>query len=98
MGEFEGEEMVIGIGRYGAYVRHGKSFASLDRSDDPYTITAERAQELVVRQRERAAAAQTPLKSFEADPDMLVKNGRYGPYIAYKGRITGCRRAKLPRS
>ena len=96
VGEFEGEEMVIGIGRYGAYVRHGKSFASLDRSDDPYTITAERAQELVVRQRERAAAAQTPLKSFEADPDMLVKNGRYGPYIAYKGKNYRLPKGKTP--
>ena len=96
VGEFEGEAMVIGIGRYGAYVRHGKSFASLDRSDDPYTITAERAQELVVRQRERAAAANTPLKSFEADPDMLVKNGRYGAYIAYKGKNYRLPKGKTP--
>ena len=33
-----------------------------------------------------AAAANTPLRSFPEDPDMLVKNGRYGPYIAYKGK------------
>jgi len=86
VGEFEGEEMVIGIGRYGAYVRHGKSFASLDKSDDPYTITAERAAELILKQRERSASASKPLKSFAEDPDLLVKNGRYGAYIACKGK------------
>lgn len=85
-GVFEGEDLVIGIGRYGAYVRHGKLFASLDKTDDPYTITAERAAELILRQRERAASANTPLKSFEKEPGLLVKNGRYGAYIAYKGK------------
>ena len=33
-----------------------------------------------------AAAANTPLRSFPEEPDMLVKNGRYGAYIAYKGK------------
>ena len=86
VGEFEGEELVIGIGRYGAYVRQGKTFTSLEKTDDPYAVTAERAVELILKQRERAAAANTPLKSFAEDADMLVKNGRYGAYIAYKGK------------
>jgi len=86
VGEFEGEPLVIGLGRYGAYVRQGKTFTSLEKTDDPYTVTAERAVELILRQRERAAAAHTPLKSFAEDADMLVKNGRYGAYIAYKGK------------
>ena len=65
---------------------YGKSFASLAKTDDPYTITYERAVEIVHAQKAAAAAANTPLRSFPEEPDMLVKNGRYGPYIAYKGK------------
>ncbi len=86
LGELEGEELVVGLGRFGAYVRHGKSFASLEKGDDPYTLTLERASELILSSRERATAAQTPLKSFDEDADILIKNGRYGAYIAYKGK------------
>ncbi len=86
LGEFEEMEMVVGIGRFGAYVRHGKGFTSLAKTDDPYTITYERAVELVTTQREAKALANTPIKVFEEDAEILVKNGRYGPYIAYKAK------------
>ncbi len=86
LGVFNGEEMVVGIGKFGPYVRHGKSFASLQKGDDPYAITYERAVELVEAQQAAAAAANTPLRSFPEDPDMLIKNGRYGAYIAYKSK------------
>ncbi|MFR9622881.1 MAG: type I DNA topoisomerase [Rikenellaceae bacterium] len=86
LGEFEGEDLIVGIGRFGAYVRQGKSFTSLPKGDDPYGITLERAIELVTTQREAKAAASIPLKTFEEDPEIVVKNGRYGPYIAYKSK------------
>uniref|UniRef100_UPI0040564913 type I DNA topoisomerase n=1 Tax=Alistipes sp. TaxID=1872444 RepID=UPI0040564913 len=86
VGELEGEELVVGLGRYGAYVRHGKLFASLERSDDPYTISLERATELILQQRNRSASSTEPIKSFPEDKDMLIKNGRYGAYIAYGGK------------
>ncbi len=86
LGEFEGENLVVGIGRFGAYIRQGKTFTSLDKTDDPYTITMERAQTLVVEKREAKAAANTPIKTFEEDADLLIKNGRYGAYIAYNGK------------
>ena len=79
LGPYEGEDLVIGIGKFGPYVRHGKSFASLARTDD-------RAAELVREPQARAAAANTPLKTFAEEPELLIKNGRYGPYIAYKGK------------
>ncbi len=86
LGEFEGEELVVGIGRYGAYVRHGKGFTSLEKRDDPYTIDFDRAVELVVTSRAAKAVANTPLKSFDEDAELVVKSGRYGPYIAYKSK------------
>ncbi|HJA97860.1 MAG TPA: type I DNA topoisomerase [Candidatus Alistipes faecavium] len=86
VGELDGEELVVGLGKFGPYVRYGKLFASLAKGDDPYTITRERAIELVHERQAANTAANTPLRSFAEDPDMLVKNGRYGAYIAYKGK------------
>ncbi len=97
LGRYENEDLWVGIGRYGAYVRYGKSFASLQKSDDPYTITYERAVELIKQASSAAATSAEPLKSFAEDKDMVIKNGRYGAYIAYKGknyRITGSRKAE----
>ena len=95
LGTYEGEELWVGIGRYGAYVRYGKSFASLQKADDPYTISYERAIELIDEAKASTAAAAMPLKSFAEDAEMCIKSGRYGAYIAYKGknyRITGSRK------
>ncbi|MFI3331797.1 MAG: type I DNA topoisomerase [Rikenellaceae bacterium] len=95
LGEFEGHELVVGVGRFGPYVRQDKAFTSLAKTDDPYTITLERAIELIETTRANKAAANTPIKTFEQDADVVIKNGRYGPYIAYnkknyripKGRV-----------
>ncbi len=86
LGKYEGEDLIVGIGRYGAYVRYGKSFVSLTKGDDPYTIGYDRAVELIEQHKAAAAAAAVPLKTFTEDADMLIKNGPYGAYIAYKGK------------
>lgn len=86
VGKLDDEDVVIGIGKFGGYVRHGKMFASLTKNDDPYTVSLERAVELIEAQKQQNKMANTPLKTFDEDKDMLVKNGRYGAYIAYKGK------------
>ena len=86
LGELEGEEVVVGIGRYGAYVRHGKLFASLQKGDDPYTIGFDRGVELLREKQNGGGRANQPLRTFDEEPEMQVKNGRYGAYIAYKGK------------
>ena len=86
LGKYGEEDIVVGIGKFGAYVRYGQSFASLAKSDDPYTITQERAVELIEAQKKTATAAATPIKTFVEDADLAIKNGRYGAYIAYKGK------------
>ncbi len=82
LGEYEGKEVVIGVGRFGPYVRYDGKFTSLGRGDDPYTITLQDAMKLV----EAKKSAGEPLKTFAEEPDLVVKNGRYGPYIAYQGK------------
>ncbi len=86
LGKYGEEDLVVGIGKFGAYVRHGKTFASLDKKDDPYTITYERAVELLDAHLAEVKAANTPIKTFPENPDIVIKNGRYGAYIAYKGK------------
>ena len=86
LGKYEGEDLMVGIGRFGAYVRYGNTFASLAKSDDPYTLQYERAVELIEQSKAQAVAAAAPIKTFEEDKDMVIKNGRYGAYIAYKGK------------
>ena len=86
VGTLDGEAVVIGIGKFGGYVRHGKTFASLTKSDDPYTVQYERAVELLQEQQKQNEAANTPLKTFIEDKTLQIKSGRYGAYVAYKGK------------
>ena len=85
-GEFEGKEVVIGIGRFGPYVRHDGKFVSLAKTDDPYTVGLDRAVELISQKREKDAKAKVPIRSFPEEPGLAVLNGRYGPYIAFDGK------------
>lgn len=90
VGEFEGSPLTVNIGRFGPYVLHDKKFVSIPKTDDPYTITNERAIELVVAKRE--ADAKKTIKEFEENPDIKILNGRYGPYIK-----AGKKNVKIPK-
>ena len=90
MGEFEGGPVVVAIGRFGPYVLHDKKFVSIPKEEDPYTITLEKAIELI--QNKRIADANKTIKSFDENPDILVLNGRFGPYIK-----AGKKNVKIPK-
>lgn len=79
VGEFEGKEMKVGIGRFGPYVVHNNAFTSLTKEDDPYTVTGDRCVELIKAKREKDAAK--IIKTFDENPDLKVINGRWGPCI-----------------
>lgn len=79
VGEYEGKEMKVGIGRFGPYVVHNSVFTSLSKEDDPYTINGERCIELINAKREKDAAK--IIKTFSENPDLKVINGRWGPCI-----------------
>jgi len=84
----EGEAVSTNIGRFGPYVRYGKSYVSL-KEDDPYTITLERALELIAEH--KTAAANKIIHAFDGSP-IRVLRGRYGPYIT-----DGERNARIPK-
>lgn len=83
LGEFEGKDISVAIGRFGPYVKHDGKFASIPKDLSPTTITLEEAEELIKAKRE--AESRKHIKSFDSEPELAVLNGRYGPYIAYKG-------------
>ncbi len=83
IGTFEDKEMVVGIGRFGPYVRHNSKFYSLKKDiDDPYTIEHLRAIELI--QKKREADKKKLIKEFSEDKDLKILNGKWGAYITYK--------------
>jgi DNA topoisomerase-1 len=79
----EGEPLEANIGRFGPYIKFGSKYASLKAEDDPYTITLERAIEVVAAK--KLADANRIIQDFGID-DIQVLNGRYGPYITDKQR------------
>ncbi len=82
IGKFEDEEIIISVGKYGPYVRHKSKFFSLASTDDPYTIEADRAIEII--KEKRTQDQNRNIKQFDEEPDLLILNGRYGPYISFK--------------
>ncbi len=86
LGELDGDRLVVGLGKFGPYLRNNGKFTSLPKGEDPYTIGYERAVELVKAHEKEVATANQPVKTFAEDAEMLIKNGRYGVYIAYKGK------------
>lgn len=81
--DYEGKPVIIGTGKFGPYVRHDGKFISLPKGADPMTFSYDEAVELILAK--RAAEAQKHIKRFDEEPELEILNGRYGPYITYKG-------------
>ncbi len=84
----DGEAVQANIGRFGPYVKYGKKYVSM-KEDDPYTITLERALELI--EQKKIDDANKIIKQFEGS-EIQVLNGRYGPYVT-----DGKKNAKIPK-
>ncbi len=83
-----GQEISVGIGRFGPFIKQGATYASLKPEDDPYTIELPRALELLRAKAE--AAANRIIRDFGNGVQVL--NGRYGPYIS-----DGSKNARVPK-
>ena len=82
LGVFEDAMVTIGVGHYGPYVKHNGKYVSIPKELSPTAISLEEAIELIKAQRENDA--KKILKTFDEEPELMVLNGRYGPYIVYK--------------
>ncbi len=83
LGEYEDTAVTVGSGRFGPYVQHNKKYVSIPADKDPITLTLDEAIGLI--QEKRQAEVQRHLKTFEEEPELEILNGRFGPYLAYKG-------------
>jgi DNA topoisomerase-1 len=86
----DGQPIRVAVGRFGPYAQFGtKKYVSLKKEDDPYTITLERALQLIHEKQE--FEANRTIREF-GDSDIKVLNGRYGPYIT-----DGKKNGKVPK-
>ena len=88
LGELDGVPVTVQNGRYGPYVKHGSESRSLATEDEMFTVTLAEAKDLLAQPKARgrgAGSAAPPLRDMGADPatgkPMLVKDGRFGPYV-----------------
>ena len=81
VGYFEDKKMTAAIGRFGPYIRHDNAFYSLQKGQDPLSITEEEGIQLILAKRE--ADANKHIKSFEENAEIQILNGRWGPYIKF---------------
>ncbi|MDR2148416.1 MAG: type I DNA topoisomerase [Tannerella sp.] len=84
VGQFEGAEIIAGIGRFGPFIRHDAKYISIPKDLTAQSISKEEAIELIRNKREKEQ--EKYIKKFENEPDLEILNGRFGPYIAYKGK------------
>ncbi|MCX6259008.1 MAG: type I DNA topoisomerase [Bacteroidia bacterium] len=82
IGLFEDKDVIVGIGKFGPYIKHQNKFYSMKRGvDEPRTIELERA--IVIIEQRREAEKNKVLLSFPEDDEMKILNGRYGPYLYF---------------
>jgi len=87
LGEYEEEEVIVANGRFGPYVRFGKSFVSLSKDENPMSVTMDRAIELIEEKRK----ADAPIAEYE---DLPVQKGvgRFGPFIKWNNMFINVNR------
>jgi DNA topoisomerase-1 len=89
----DGQPIVAGVGRFGPYVQHGKTYANLEPGDDVLSVGLNRAVTLIAEKKLKPGRG----RRFGADPGrplgdhpdkggpVVVRNGRYGPYVSHDG-------------
>lgn len=90
IGEYEGKEVTVSIGRFGPYAKHDDKFYSIKAEDDPYTISLGRAVEII--EAKRKADRERIIKTFPGKEKTQILMGRWGPYLAI-----GKKNFKLPK-
>ncbi|MCM1531426.1 MAG: type I DNA topoisomerase [Bacteroides sp.] len=84
VGQYQGKDITAAVGRFGPYLRFDGKFVSIPKTDDPVSISLERAVELINNKAE--AEKQKVIRTFPEEPSLQVLNGRYGPYISFENK------------
>ncbi|WP_433653089.1 type I DNA topoisomerase [Micromonospora zamorensis] len=97
----DGVEVFANNGRYGPYVKQGEEFRSLDSEDKMFTVTLDEALALLAAPKARGRrAAAPPLREMGVDPatekPMVIKDGRFGPYVTDGEFNASLRRGQTP--
>ncbi len=90
VGTYEDSPVEANIGRYGPYLRHKNKFFSLEESDDPLTVTLDRAIEII--NAKRTEDASRVIKTFDENEEFQILKGKWGPYLK-----AGKKNVKLPK-
>jgi DNA topoisomerase-1 len=80
IGSYENHEMIVAVGRFGPYIKHNNLYYSLPKQDDPASISQERAVEII--EQKRKLDNEKIIRKFPENENVLVLNGRFGPYIS----------------
>jgi DNA topoisomerase-1 len=94
LGEFEGNEVTIGMGKFGPYIKFGKSYVSFPKDEEPTEIELDRAIELILQKRK--ADAEKIIQSLDGEKHIDILNGRFGPYISCGGKNFKIPKGKKP--
>ncbi|MDO9154757.1 MAG: type I DNA topoisomerase [Paludibacter sp.] len=82
IGAYEEKEMTVAIGRFGPYIRHDGAFYSLTKTDDPMSVTAERAVEII--EDKRIAEKNKLIGTLGDNAEIQLINGRFGAYFTFE--------------
>ncbi len=93
LGHMEGEEVSVGAGRYGPYVKFAGAFISLAKGEDPLSVSLERAVELIQEKRK----ADAPVWEYQGHP-VTRGSGRFGPFLKWNGLFVNIPRRFEPES
>ena len=88
LGEQDGKEVTVGIGRFGPYVKFGEEFISIPKGEDPHSIDMERAMQIVAEKQQ----ADAPVATYQ-DMPVTKGKGRFGPFIKWNDLFINVPRA-----
>jgi DNA topoisomerase I len=90
VGQYNGQKIIAGIGKFGPYLKFDNKYISIKDDDDPLQINEARAIELI--DQKSKADSERIIKEFDEDKNLMILNGRYGPYIKH-----GSKNIKIPK-
>lgn len=94
LGFYQEHDMIVSSGRFGPYIMHNEQFFSIPPTDDPLSITSERA--IIIIEEKREKEKQKIIREFTENPNIKVLKGRWGAYLSAEGNNYKLPKNKVP--